>query len=612
MSRIKFFVACHEETKLPNCKYLVPIQVGSALVKKHFENMLHDDDKENISEKNKMYCELTAQYWVWKNYLTETDYCGFFHYRRFLNFGKKLKTDFHSNIIFNGSPDDESIKQLGISDLSEDLIRKYDVIAPNKRRIYLDKNVYEHYIYSEGHQKEDLDRVLQILKNLYPEYTISADKYMKSKYAYECNMFVMKTSIFNEYAKWLFSILFKFEESSDFSNYSIQELRVIGYLGERLFGIWFTHNKSSLKCLEIQKALFKNRDKEGVQEIIENTDNSVITVMMMNKYTIVTTASIIKYARQERKYKLFILYKEINNTSKEELERLVQTDDRFSISFLCIGNKIDSYSKNLNVLNNVPIDSYYRFFIFEFFKNTDKVLYLDTDLIVKTDVAYLFDLNIDNYYVAAAKDADMIGFAHTYDNRKNYLLNQIGYKDINSYFQAGVLVFNVNKILKDYTVEDFFKIATSFKWKYMDQDVMNYMFKNQIFYFGQEYNCVTNIPNRLSSRLDIIKNCPAALYKEYLECRKNPKIIHYAGYLKPWNLPSMDMGYEFWKVSRDLEVYEFYLQDLSNEENLKKTKPKKLSLIKTFKHSIDEIGYKYTIKKAIGYLRMILRKKYMK
>ena len=49
-----------------------------------------------------------------------------------------------------------------------------------------------------------------------------------------------------------------------------------------------------------------------------------------------------------------------------------------------------------------------------------------------------------------------------------------------------------------------------------------------------------------------------------------------------------------------------------SSENLKKTKPKKLSLIKTFKHSIDEIGYKYTIKKAIGYLRMILRKKYMK
>ena len=45
--------------------------------------MLHDDEGDNISNKNKTYCELTAQYWAWKN--MEADYYGFFHYRRYFH-----------------------------------------------------------------------------------------------------------------------------------------------------------------------------------------------------------------------------------------------------------------------------------------------------------------------------------------------------------------------------------------------------------------------------------------------------------------------------------------------------------------------------------------------
>ena len=81
---IKIFISCHKKCYIPKHDLLVPIQVGSALSNKRFANMLHDDEGENISEKNKSYCELTAQYWAWKN--AEADYYGFFHYRRYMSF----------------------------------------------------------------------------------------------------------------------------------------------------------------------------------------------------------------------------------------------------------------------------------------------------------------------------------------------------------------------------------------------------------------------------------------------------------------------------------------------------------------------------------------------
>lgn len=257
MKKIGLFVACHEDIELPDSEFLIPIQVGCSLAPRCFDGMLHDDTGDNISCKNGMYCELTSQYWVLKNHLSDYDYVGFFHYRRFLNFGKDLKQDFHGNVVFDSAPDENALDLLGITNLGESTVSDYDVVAPRGRKIHFDKNIYEHYCYSVNHNKTDLDTAVSVLKKLYPEYSDSAERYLKGKTAYECNMYVMKSQVFEQYATWLFSVLFETEKQIDFSTYNKQSLRAMGYLGERLFGIWYTHNKDKLKTLEVQKTLFK-------------------------------------------------------------------------------------------------------------------------------------------------------------------------------------------------------------------------------------------------------------------------------------------------------------------------------------------------------------------
>ena len=71
----KIYVACHKDFYIPESEVLFPIQVGAALAPSRFDNMLHDDVGDNISKKNRSYCELTAQYWAWKN--DDSDYVVF-------------------------------------------------------------------------------------------------------------------------------------------------------------------------------------------------------------------------------------------------------------------------------------------------------------------------------------------------------------------------------------------------------------------------------------------------------------------------------------------------------------------------------------------------------
>ena len=64
---IKIFVSAHKQATFPEGNSIVPVQVGAANAATRFTNTLHDDEGVNISAENPRYCELTAQYWAWKN-----------------------------------------------------------------------------------------------------------------------------------------------------------------------------------------------------------------------------------------------------------------------------------------------------------------------------------------------------------------------------------------------------------------------------------------------------------------------------------------------------------------------------------------------------------------
>lgn len=247
MSDIKLFVCCHQDVRLPEHELLVPIQVGAALTDERFDGFLYDNDGENISNKNCSYCELTAQYWVWKN--IDADYYGFFHYRRFLYPNRNAKRPYR----IESEPTNALLSKLGYEDFRA-LIGRYDLIAPMGENMFVP--VREHYAGAPHHFGKDIQTVEKIVREKHPEMIPAMEVYLSGSVAYFGNIYIMNRPVFREYCAWLFPILEEFDRRTDTSEYSVQEKRVDGYLAERLFGIYLTHVRYRLKVLELPRVHF--------------------------------------------------------------------------------------------------------------------------------------------------------------------------------------------------------------------------------------------------------------------------------------------------------------------------------------------------------------------
>lgn len=226
----KILVATHKQYHFPDNLLYEPIHVGKTLSDDF--GYLGDESGENISYKNKNFCELTALYWAWKNdYFKTYKYAGLVHYRRYFS-GE------HPFVKFN------ILSETQI----DDFMKSYDILLPKKRKYYIE-TIENHY--SNAHNIKDLDLIRDLLIQRHSDYVDSFDALMQQRELYLFNMFVMKKELFDTYMEWLFDILFELEKRVDISEYDSYQSRLFGFISERLFNVWIIKNKLNIKELNI-------------------------------------------------------------------------------------------------------------------------------------------------------------------------------------------------------------------------------------------------------------------------------------------------------------------------------------------------------------------------
>lgn len=249
MADIQLFVCCHRPAAVPDHPLLVPIQVGAALAGSRFPGCVHDDTGDGISAKNPSYCELTAQYWAWKN--ARADHLGFFHYRRYLYPDPDARRPYR----IEREPDRAVLDRLGYRQF-DGLIRRYDLIVPKPEDMFLP--VREHYARAAFHHGQDLALAERIVLERHPEMAEAMEGYLSGSACLFGNIYIMRRTLFQDYCAWLFPILEEFDRRADTTGYTPQELRVDGYLAERLLGVYVSHSRArgAASCLELPRVHF--------------------------------------------------------------------------------------------------------------------------------------------------------------------------------------------------------------------------------------------------------------------------------------------------------------------------------------------------------------------
>ena len=524
-----------------------------------------DNVGENISSKNKSYCELTTQYWAWKN--VKADYYGFCHYRRFFSFNPdKLKENEWGTVEYSAL-NDKVMEELHLNEKDmRSYIENYDFLIaegiPTQK--LLAKSVYDHYEKAPELHIEDVKILLEIIKEKYPEISDAAEAFFKGKTFYPCNMFIMKRELFDEYSAMLFDILEEFENRVDMSLYSREGYRTTGHLGERMVGIFYEYlkKKGGYRLGELQIALFQNADEPV--EIKAKEDKNVVPVVLaanQNYVPILYTCaqSIVNHTSNERKYEIYVFHTDIEKESQkvfhEQLER-----DNVRFTFIDVTRHVSGY--RLEAKEHITTETFYRFLILDILKGYDKVLYLDCDMIIMRDIAELYDIELGNTLIGAVKDPDFMGQCNGANPATGkYCREVLKIKSPFQYFQAGVLLFNVAELKKVTTVKELLEMSDTGIYKYSDQDILNIICEDRVTYLDMAWNLLVDCNHERWH--EVIKFAPYYILDEYEEARKHPYIIHYAGFLKPWMKPDEDFAEEFFKVARTNPYYEQILWNMN-------------------------------------------------
>lgn len=218
------------KTKSKQCdKWIYPLQVGSKLANQRYGD-LFDDQGENISEKNRLFAELTGTYWVWKNG-NASEYKGICHYRRHFIISEKEIMALRRNHI--------------------------DVLLTTPR--YVPGGIKNMFLAETPVKEKVFQSALLSIRDIFPDDIDCFENYMESYFYYPNNMVIAKNDVYDDYCKWIFPILFRMEEIDVQTNYGHETDRHIAYAAELLTSYYFMKNREKYRIAVTDYRLLLDR-----------------------------------------------------------------------------------------------------------------------------------------------------------------------------------------------------------------------------------------------------------------------------------------------------------------------------------------------------------------
>ena len=229
-----------------------------------------------------------------------------------------------------------------------------------------------------------------------------------------------------------------------------------------------------------------------------------------------------------------IIPSDFENKNKNFIDSLHEQYENFNITFIQMDNRYDKAYTDYRITK----EAYYRFSLGELLPHLNKILYLDTDIIVYKDLINFYNLNFNG---------KMILGQPTYGNKNS---QKKGFYKINT----GILLLNLLEMRRHKFEKDVIEIIKKGKkLRYHDQTLLNDYFKEYIGIFPPEYH---TRPWSNFKELEIFLNIIGRPFdKDYFYfAHKYPTIRHFLGRYKPRN-DKINYIEDWWFYARKSKYY---------------------------------------------------------
>ena len=242
----------------------------------------------------------------------------------------------------------------------------------------------------------------------------------------------------------------------------------------------------------------------------------------------VALKSLIDNTSEKNKYAIKVLYTSVTEENKKRIKKYEK--ENISIEFVDLNKQLEEIKGKLYTRNYFSNTTYYRLFIPELYPEYDKAVYIDSDTICLADIADLYNVDIGDNLIAAVPD----GAVQAVDVFKDYVERVVGVSDYNNYFNAGVIVMNLEELRNYKFQEKFIYLLEKIRFEVaQDQDYLNRLCKGRVKIIDYEWN-----------RMPIMGKRDGEI-----------KLIHYNLGSKPWYFDDVLYQEYFWKYAEKTEFY---------------------------------------------------------
>ena len=223
----------------------------------------------------------------------------------------------------------------------------------------------------------------------------------------------------------------------------------------------------------------------------------------------------------------YILTEGINDSNKRSLLTLEQKYEKKIHICTVPSDIVQNLPMPSYMSSHISIATYYRLFVASILpESLDKIIYLDSDIIVRGSLVELWNTNMDNYPLAAVYQANEWA-----DNNDTWTRLNLS-RDI-GYFNAGVLMINLKYWRENHVQEQLLNfIELNYdKIHSHDQDTLNAVLGSKTLALNCKWNLLPFLFIGDISRYSFPQKANVDSIKEAM---KNPTVVHFVFKPKPW------------------------------------------------------------------------------